>query len=214
MFVHIYLFFEIIAFLTAIAQFNYIKQTQYIYFIPYLFFIVVYEAGSIFNWFSINHSNLWISNITMIFSFLFYSTFLYKIIKTPVFLIWIKRVIFLSILCSVINMAFLQGFWKLNTITILLQFAVIIIISCIYFYELMNYTGEAMVIIKSPAFWLNTGLLFFCLSEFLFFSSFAYMAYKNNYNYHILFSVISNAANIILYSCLTVSFLCFSRTRS
>jgi len=72
----------------------------------------------------------------------------------------------------------MQGFWKLDSITILLEYAIIIFINFLYFYELMNYSGEALNIVKSPGFWLNTGLLFFCLFEFLFFSSFAYMAYK------------------------------------
>jgi len=213
-FAYTYLCFEVAAFLTAAVQFSKFKQTPFRYFVPYLLIIIVYEVGSIFNWFSIDHRNLWITNITMTFSFLFYSIFLSRIIKTAAIVKWIRWAISFTVLCSVINAAFVQGFWKLDTITILLQFALIIIIGCIYFYELMNYTGEELVIIKLPQFWLNTGLLFFCLSEFLFFSSFAYMAYKGNYNYRLLFSVISNIASAILYSCLMVSFLCFSKTRN
>jgi len=213
MLVYSYLFFELLALITAVFQFSNSRQTIYKYFIPYLTFIVIYEIGSLLNWFSIDHKNLWIANITMTLSFLFYSWFLLKLIKTSYFKNWIKRVIVLSSFCSLVNMAWIQGFWKLNTITILLQFGIIISITCFYFYELMNYSEKVLFIIKLPDFWLNTGLLFFCLSEFLFFSAFAYMAYKNNYAYHLLFFVISNVANAILYSCLTVSFLCFNKTR-
>ena len=214
MLVYSYLFFEIIAFLTVLILIPKVKKTAYKYFVPYLFFVVLFEIGTILNWFSINHSNLWAANISMTFSFLFYSIFLLKMIKTNSFAKWIRRLIFLSILCFIINMFFVQGVWKLDTVTILIQFAIMIFITCVYFYELMNYTEEALIVIRLPGFWLNTGLLFFCLAQFLFFSAFAYMAYKHNYEYHMLFSVLSNLANAILYSCLTISFLCFNTIRN
>jgi hypothetical protein len=210
----IYLVFELIAFLAAVLQLKNIKYTQYKYFIPYLLFIILYEYGSIENVFVINHSNLWISNITLFVFFLFYSIFLYGLLQTDTFKKWIKVWIEISILLSILNLAFVQGFWSLNTITILLQFIIIIASTCLYFYELINNTKYKLVIVKLPGFWLNTGLLFFCLAEFLFYSSFTYMAYKKNYEYFVLFSIISNIANAILYSCLTVSFICFSKTKS
>jgi hypothetical protein len=212
MLVYSYLFFEVLAFLVALLKFSKIKHTEYRYFVPYLLFVVVFEMGSIFNWFTIKHQNLWSANITMTISFLYYSFFLFFTIKTQSFKKWIARLTSLSIFCAFVNMSFFQGFWKLDTVTILMQFAVIILITCLYFYELMNYTEKTLVIIKLPGFWLNTGLLFFCLAEFLFFSAFAYMAYEKNYHYLLLFHVISNIANAILYSCLTISFICFRKT--
>ena len=205
-----YLGFEIMAFLTALVQFPQIKQTDYKYFIPYLFFIVLYVVGTYFNWFSINHTNLWVSNIIMSISFIFYSVFLLKILNRELFKKRIKGLIFLSVFISLINNIFIQGFWNLNTATILFQYGVLILITCFYFYELMNYT-EKLIVIKLPGFWLNTGLLFFCLAQFLFFSAFGYMAYKGSHEFNSLFYVISNMANAILYSCLTISFLCFNK---
>jgi hypothetical protein len=203
-----YLFFEFLAFIISVIKYRALKNTPYVYFIPYLFLVLIYEYGTLKNWFVINHSNLWISNITLIIFFLFYGIFIRNIIKTERFKEWIKGLIFLSILCSAANMFFIQGFWNLNTITILFQFAVLIAITCLYFYELMNYMGKELRILRLPGFWLNTGLLFFCLGQFLFYSSFAYMAYKKNYDYYVLHLVLSNIANAILYSFLTISFLC------
>nr|WP_294948033.1 hypothetical protein [uncultured Mucilaginibacter sp.] len=210
----LYLFFEVLAFVVAAVQYRQMKHTQYRYFVPYMLYIVLYEVAAIYNVFNINHRNLWISNISMTISFLFYSVFLLKLLKTPVFQKRIKWAIGLILLCSAVNMAFFQGFWDLDTVTILLQYVVIIISSCLYFYELMNFTTTQLTIIRMPGFWLNTGLLFFCLINFLFFSSFAYMAYKNNYQYFLLFRGIANISIAILYSCLTVSFLCFRKTTS
>ncbi|MDB5129708.1 MAG: hypothetical protein JWQ85_3940 [Mucilaginibacter sp.] len=208
-----YLFFEFLAFIISVIKYRALKNTPYVYFIPYLFLVLIYEYGTLKNWFVINHSNLWISNITLIIFFLFYSVFIRSIIKTEKFKEWIKRLIFLSILCSAANMVFVQGLWNLNTITILFQFAVLIIVTCLYFYELMNFMGKEPQVLKIPGFWLNTGVLFFCLGQFLFYSSFAYMAYKKNYEYALLHMVLSNIANAILYSFLTISFLCI-RTKN
>ena len=206
-----YVFFQIAAFLVALYQYPKIKGTQYKYFVPYLLFIVVYEIGSVYNWFVIDHKNLWITNITMTISFLFYSFFLLSIIRTVVFKKWIKRAVYLSILCSLIDMVFIQGFWHLDTIAILLQLGILTMVTCFYFYELLNYTEETLSIIRLPAFWLNTGLLFNCLVNFLFFSAFAYMAYTGNREYQLLYDITANIANIILYSFLMVTFICFNR---
>ncbi len=207
---YVYLVFEIIALLTALFQFQKLKQTNYKYFVIYLFFVVIYEIGSLYNWFSINHRNLWIANLTMSFSFIFYSLLLLKIIKKDSLQKKIKLSINLAISFSFINILFIQGFWNLNTITILLEYAILISTTCLYFYELLN-CSEKLIVVKLPDFWLNTGLLFFCLAQFLFFTAFSYMAYKGSRDFNGLFYVISNVANAILYSCLTISFLCFSK---
>lgn len=206
-----YVFFQIAAFLVALYQYPKMKGTQYKYFIPYLLFIVVYEIGQLFNWFVIDHKNLWITNIAMTISFLFYSFFLLNIIRTFFFKKWIKRAIFLSILCSIIDIVFIQGFWHLNTIAILTQLGILTMITCLYFYELLNYTEETLSIVRLPEFWLNTGLLFYCLIGFLYFSAFAYMAYAGSREYHLLYDIYADITNIILYSFLMVTFICFNR---
>jgi hypothetical protein len=210
---YLYFFFELAAFLVAILQFSRIKNTRYVFFIPYLVFILIYEFGSIKNWFLIEKSNLWITNLTLILFFLYYTYFLIYLIQSTLYTKWIKRCVYICLLFSIINLIFIQGFWNLNSITILLQFVILITSICLYFYELMNYSAVRFSISKMPGFWLNAGLLFFCLAEFLFYSAFAYMAYHDNYTYYQLFELISNTANIILYTCLIISFLCFSKKK-
>ena len=207
-----YFFFESLALLIVIIQYKRLKETIYKYFLPYLILIVIYEYGNIYNWFFINHSNLWITNLSETACFLFYTFFLKNLIRSKK----LHKIIYVLILCSLLfsalNMAFLQGFLKLDTITMLFQYSIIIFIVCMYFYELMNSIDISVSLIALPGFWLNTGLLFYYLCQFLLFSSFAYMAYKNSYNYLMLFNVVANIANVILYSCLTICFLCFRRT--
>ncbi|GGH09876.1 hypothetical protein GCM10007352_15440 [Mucilaginibacter phyllosphaerae] len=214
MFRRLYLVFELVALLTVLFCFDKIKKTAYKYFAPYLAFVLIYEVGSIENWFVIDHKNLWISNITLDIFFVFYSVFLTQLIRSIKFKGWIKYIIILSILFSIINTIFIQGFWELNTITILIQFVILIALACFYFYELMLQPNYVFNIASGPGFWMSTGVLFFCLTEFLFYSAFAYMAYEKNYtHYDIVQLVLSNIANAILYSCLTISFLCIQKMK-
>ncbi|AMR31110.1 hypothetical protein A0256_06565 [Mucilaginibacter sp. PAMC 26640] len=210
----VYLFFEALSFLIAVIQYPKLKSTPYKFFVPYLFCVVIYEIATSLGWVGINGSNLFATNIAMFVSFLFYSFFILALIRTPKLKKWIYRIIWLSVTCSAINMAFYQGFWQLDTITILIDFAILIVLACLYFYELMNYAQLQISIISLPGFWVNTGLLFFCLAEFLLFASFAFLADKKLLVFLELFAVIVNVAIGILYSCLTVSFLCFRKTSS
>src|SRR5882757_9743939 len=123
-----YFFFESVALVTVIFQFKKLKNSIYKYFLPFLLFIVFYEYGNIRDWFYINNSNLYITNISEITCFLFYGIVLQTLINNKTYKKIIRVLIPLTLLCSLLNMAFLQGFWKLDSITILLQFAVIIFI--------------------------------------------------------------------------------------
>jgi hypothetical protein len=210
---YIYFYTECIALLVSIFQYKKLKNSNYKYFLPFLALIVIYEYGNIWDWFYIDHSNLYITNLSEISVFLFFSIFLRSLIRNEIYKKIIRGLIIFSVICAAINMAFIQGFWKLDTITILLQFAIIIVIVCLYFFELMNKIESEVSIINIPGFWLNTGLLFFCLAQFLFFSVFAFLAYNQNHNYFLLAVTVSNIANVILYSCISVCLLCFNRMK-
>jgi len=209
---YIYFVFEILALTTLLSQYKKIEKTQYVYFLPFLVFILSYETGSLYDIFIINGSNAWAVNIVITIEFLFYSSFLIALLdkKSRARLTILTASVFLF---TVIDVLVIQGFWNLCTIAILLQYLVLIILICIFFYQLMHRTGEHLSLIQLPHFWVNTGLLFFCLAEFLFFAAFTYMITKKTYSYSLLWDVISNMANIILYSCLSISFLCFNRTK-
>jgi hypothetical protein len=209
-----YVFFQVGAFLVGLFCYSKVKYTHYKYFIPFLLFIACYEIGSLYDLFAIDHKNLWITNIVMTISFLFYGFFLLNIIKTPVFKKWIKGGILLSIFCTLTDVFLIQGFWNLATFAILLQLGVLIMTTCLYFYELLNYTQETLRIVRLAPFWLNTGLLFYCLLYFLFFSVFTYMAYSRSHEYWLLCDIVPNIANILLYSFLMITFLCCRKTTS
>ena len=208
-----YFVFELIALGCAFYSLHGLKEGSYKYFPFYLSFIVLYEIGSLFYLFNIKGSNLWITNITMMFSFIFYAFILISQLTKVSVKRKIKIIIYVCITVSILNLIFYQGFWRLDTISILCQYALLITITCLFFYEILEISYSPGLILRLPAFWLNTGLLFFCLSQFLFFASFTYMAYRRDYQYYIFFKIISNTANGILYSCLSISFLCFGKAK-
>ncbi|WP_345213526.1 hypothetical protein [Mucilaginibacter gynuensis] len=208
----LYLAFETIALLILIIQYKKLEKSVYIYFLPYLLFIVIYECASVFNLFNIHGSNAYITNIVITVEFAFYSFFLISLISRKLKRL-LTALVIVCLLFTLVDVFFLQGFWNLCTIAILVQYVMLIVLVCCFFYQLMNSSGQSMSLLSLPHFWVNTGLLFFCLAEFLFFAAFAYMASRNNYHYYLLSLVIANMANLILYSCLSISFLCFSKTK-
>lgn len=212
MFEYLYFIIELLALITLAVQYKKLEKTQYVYFLPYLLLIICYEAGSIYNLFNVNGSNEWITNVIITVEFLFYGSLLVNMLSRNV-----KRRLFAvlggTFLFTVIDVTFIQGFWKLATIAIMLQYIVLITLVCMFFYQLMQQAGEQLSLIRLPDFWVNTGLLFFCLAEFLFFAAFTYMTANKNYQNYLLWYIISNMANLILYSCLSVSFLCFSKNK-
>jgi hypothetical protein len=210
----IYFWFECIALIFCAIFVNKAKHSRYIYFLPYLIFITIYEYGSLYDLFLIDKHNLWITNYVITIEFLFYSFFLISALKNRLLARRFTIAVIACLIFTFIDIFLIEGFAKLCSIAILIQFILLITLVCVSLYQLMQQPGSNISIISIPDFWVNTGLIFFCLAEFLFFTSFAYMAYKKTYDYYFLFSIISNVANVILYSCITISFLCISQTRN
>ncbi|WP_133300267.1 hypothetical protein [Mucilaginibacter terrenus] len=208
---NIYLFFELLSFIVAVVLYPKYKHTPYKYLLPYLLLVLIYEYGTISRWFAINHRNLYIANINWNIFFAVFGFLLTRLTRTFAFKKWMRFAVVITLALSLLNEAFFQGFWDLDSYTILLQFIVIIVFNGLFFYELMHYANEQLSVTSIPGFWLNTGLLFFCLANFLFYASFAIMAYSGDPNYLLLFQVIVNIAIAILYSCLTAVFLCFRK---
>lgn len=210
-----YFFFEGLALLISLISFNRVKHTNYRYFLPYLAIILFYEFADFKHYFRIYHdhhiNNLWITNIEITYEFVFYGLFIGSMLKD-------KRKYYLAVLGIVlftaIDILFIQGVWNLCTAAIIIQYVFLIFMIFRFFNQLLNSFSKKINIIKYPDFWINTGMLFFCLTEFLFFCSFTFVNFHINKNYSLLYFVLSNIANAILYSCISIALLCFSKTRN
>lgn len=204
------LFLEIGAIIACLIRCKRFDLIRYKAFLPYLALILLYEYGGAHKWFGIgpNKSNLWAVNIEITFEYLFYSFFIISAYTQPKEK---KRFTFVSLAIlafTLIDICFIQGIMRLCSIAIVVQYGVLIIMVCRYFYLLMGDFDKETALLRKPDFWVCTGLLFFFLSEFLFFASFN-LAYSRPLLFREIFHVVSGVANIILYSCLIISFLCF-----
>jgi len=209
-----FFFFQIAALIIFAILFRKLKHTFYRWFLPYLIIVILYEYGSFSGWFTVNRSNHWSFNIISTLEFLFYGMILQHLLtgKNTRRFLWIALAAVLVI--TLINITAIQGFWKLHTHSYLLQSVTIITACCIYFYQLMQQVKSETPLLRNPDFWLCTGILFYYLGGFMFFASFSHLVYKENSTFVILYLVIYNMYNIVLYSCLIRSFLCFRQRKT
>jgi hypothetical protein len=182
------------------------------WFVPYFAFVSVYEFANLFDWLVINHTNFWAANFMELTEFILFTYLMTSLAKRVSY----KKTVYLFavvvILLSFIDMAFVQGIWKLNTIALVLQDLFILTLIYIYYHDLLKEATEGLVLLKYPPFLVVTGLLFYFLSKSLFYSCFSFMVYKNNYHFYILAATIPGLSNLLLNSILIYAFLCFSKT--
>jgi hypothetical protein len=201
---------EVGALLACIINYKRFQLTRYKLFLPYLASILLYEYGAANKWFGIGptKSNLWMVNFEILYEYVFYSFFIISAYRNRGEKKIFSIITFCTCIFTIIDIFFIQGFMKLCSIAIVVQYGLLIIMVCRFFYMLMQEFDKDTSLLRKPDFWVNTGLLFFFLAEFLFFASFN-LAYTRPHFFSALFHVISGVANIILYSCLIISFLCF-----
>lgn len=209
---YFFVILEALAMLVCLFCYRKFTDNRYKLFLPYLALIVVYELASENGVFMINKSNLWIVNIEITFEFLFYSSFIIRAYRDKKERRIFSTLVALCVLFTVIDVVLIQGVMKLGHHAIVVQYSLLIIMVCRFFYNAMQEFDRGTSLARDPDFWVNTGLLFFFLVEFLFFASFK-LAYTHNKAYSNLFGLVSSVANVILYSCLIVSFLCFRRRK-
>lgn len=199
--------FEVVSFCTALLLFNKLKKSHFVLFIPFLAVTIIYEYGSFSGWFTINDLNLWSANLFTTFEFLFYMTLFSFGFKEAN----IRRWIFICGICFLcfflLNIYTIQKFWNLNTYTIILGSLIIIFWCCFIFFKIISNESE-IDLFKFPLFWISTGLIIFYLSQFAFMLYFNYMLKSEDYQYASLFTTISNASNVVLYSCISIALIC------
>jgi len=213
-----YFWIEFTTFIICLVNYRRFNSLRYKLFLPYLLIIVLYELGNINKMFALPvpgktwKSNAWIVNFEALFEFIFYSFFTISTLKNIKQRTWFSLLAVAIAVFTLIDIFFIQGVLNLSSIAILLQYALLITMVCRFFFIKMQDMDQR-AIWADPDFWVHTGLLFFFLAEFLFFASYTHMVEKDLAVYRLLFHVITSVAIIILYPCLSISFLCFRATK-
>ncbi|MBS1638476.1 MAG: hypothetical protein JSR12_00310 [Bacteroidetes bacterium] len=200
---------ELVAFVISAILLIRTRNKESLFFFILLALTCFVELGSAYQLFTIKKTNNWIFNIFNPIEFSFYVWLYYK--NTPVALYRKKMLIglFALYLFYIIDTLFIQGVLYLSTYAYIT--GCILLIYCVfnfYQYWLNTITVTTIKVMQWPMFWVSIGVFIFFGGEVFLMSYFQY--FLNTHKMEILFpvwSVLSNLLNIILYTCLSISFL-------
>jgi hypothetical protein len=87
----------------------------------------------------------------------------------------------------------------------------VIVAACIYFFLELFQSKNYVNLVREPAFWICSGLLFFCTCSFPVYGLINFI----NFEYSIIRIIlyVFDFVNIFLYLSFTIAFLCRLRTR-
>jgi hypothetical protein len=175
----------------------------------YLCITLVIESVGVYRW-SHGFSTTTLYNFFGLFEFSFYFVILHEVIRSKRMKVVVKSFFLIYPLLFLINIMFIQvsGF---ASITYVLGCLLVSSICVYYFYELFE-SSHSVELIREPAFWLCTALLFFYCCTFPYFGLANFLIdfpeiIMNN------IAVLLNLMNSLLYSLFTIAFLCRIRIR-
>jgi hypothetical protein len=207
--VYIYL----IAFGVLIGFIRFIRLELLLKTLPFFLLLTLFaECVTPFHLIRFYGNNLWFYNLFTTIEFLYYCFIFYNILHSEKLKIIVLLSAIVFLVFTVINIFWIQGFYRFHTISYRAGALMIVTFCYLYFRQLIQ-SSEQIILIKNPFFWISTGLLFFYLGFFFYFCAFDYIAYKKVKFSMELFSVISDVLNTLLYSCFVIALICPKKNR-
>jgi hypothetical protein len=190
----------------GLTQFQRLKSGKLILFVYFILYTLLTEVLGLYFRYVLHTPNHVLYNIYSVVQMAFISYVYYSIVKSKAKLV-IKIGFILFLLYSLVNFLFLQDIMRFDTI--LYRVSSLLIIFCVlsFFKQLWN-SEENVHPRRNPLFWISTGFLFYHLGFFVFLSVFDYLVYNNIQGYYTLWNYITSFINVILYSCISIGFLC------
>ncbi len=179
----------------------------------YQLFAFVYELASAFKLLIWHHTNSWCNNMEgivelVLFTHLLASFNQFKPYKRRIYLFEALVLIF-----TFIDIAFIQGFFKLDTIATVVQGVFLLILAFAYYYQLLDKAGEDEKLMYNPDFLFTTGLSLYLLGTTFFYACFSYIAYKHNHAFLIVARIIPNMVNILFNILIGLALLSFFKKK-
>lgn len=207
-----HMYFEMAALVASVIFWHRIKHTHLRWFLPFLLFIVLIELSGRYIRKELHLPNAWLYNISVPIEYCFYTFILWAYFKSAK----VRRITAAFLLCFFLfclaNMFFVQGFRKFNTNILKVASFAMIVLSCLYFTELMRLEHQ-VDLLREPMFWIVTGLFLFNAGEF-FYSLFSdYLITHRMDRTRYIFASINNKLIWVLYTCFIISFLCSESRR-
>lgn len=123
----------------------------------------------------------------------------------------IANCLWIYVLVVILNALFIQKDSGFTSIPYAIGCLLIVSFCIYYFYELFQLP-KAVNLVRQPAFWICSGLLFFYCTSFPIYALFNFLK-KSAPNFLNNYGVIVLVLNVFLYSAFTIAFLCRLRTR-
>jgi len=202
----------IIAFLASLSLFFQPKADPYLKFFP--FFLLVYALEESVSDYLLLHGkyNTVLFNPFSVLIFCFYFFILRRIVYSPK-----AKKIILYILCiypiiALFNIYFIQKDGGLHTVTYSLG-CLLIVGCCIYYFLELFQLSHMVNLVRQPAFWICSGLLFYFACSFPLYGL-NNLVFKNVSRATILnLMILFNLLDVFLYSSFIIAFLCRIRVR-
>jgi hypothetical protein len=207
-----YFFFELFAFICCLYAYRKLDG-EFKIFLPFLAFVVVYELANIYNLLLWHHTNAWCNNLEGIVELAVYGWFMASLDKRKAYRKRVYITVATGIIISLIDIFFIQSFWTLSTLAILLQNIILGTLVCVYFYNLLYNSDEYPDLLRFPPFLTTVGLLLYSLANLFYYGTFDYLMAQKNYHLFMLAHLVCEISCIFIYSLLGAAFLCFSRTK-
>ncbi len=175
-------------------------------------FILLIVPYAIVNWMSYwvsnnqDDLNYLANNLIRLNEFIFIGWFYSQLIKSTKTLKRFKILYWILIVVSVSNILFIQGFYELNSYTIILGSCISVYYIFEYFKEMIQHT-QSINLLQNPFFWISIGYLFLFIGLFILVCFGAYFKYLNDFDSFLpIWYLFNNLIFTILYSCLLIAF--------
>jgi hypothetical protein len=206
-----YIYFIIVSFLASIGAY-FKKEAAYLRLFPFFLLIsIIIEISGYLIAEKGGDTNL-LYNCFSIFEFVFYFFVLHEIIQNT----RAKKIIFhaawIYVILVILNFIFVQKITGFASMTYALGCLVIVAICIFYFLELFQLS-QSVDLLRQPAFWICSGLLFFYVCTFPIFGLANYLRSFPAIITGNLAGII-NLLNVFLYSSFTIAFLCRVKMKS
>ncbi len=175
-------------------------------------FILLIVPYAIVNWINFwasannNDLNILANNLIRIYEFVFIGWFYSQLIESTETLKKIKILNWILIVVSILNILFIQGFYEINSYTIIVGSCIAVYYIFEYFKEMIQQT-QSINLLQNPFFWISIGYLFHLIGLFILACFGEYFKYINDYNSFLpIWHLFNNLITTILYSCLLIAF--------
>jgi len=210
------LFMLLVSYLSSLNAFRLDMAKPFKKFSHILLFLFLCECFGIawprwlYKLFDLPQPNQWFYNIFYFFTYSFYLYFFYLLLQSPkakkrILVLWIGYAIF-----AIFNYCFWQGYWELNTYTLLVSSSLTIFVCLNYYYQLL-YAKEIVSLKRDTGFWISTGLLIYHLASTMGLFLINFMGnISHEKALYLLYA--TRSAALIMYINLSIAYLCHKKT--